>query len=125
VTVASPCPSAADVITIHAACDAALHAHSLATTTERLPEPPAAANDAGAPVTVAWQRLVDGLVTLVEVELPQAAAEVSAASAMANGRDPGRQITALRNAGKSPSQRDERTLRAAAAENPVVHHTTV
>ena len=73
--------------TIHEACDVALHAQSRATTTERVPVPPDAVNDAGAPVTVAWHRVADGLVTLVEVELPHATAARTAASPTLNGRD--------------------------------------
>jgi len=48
--------------------------------------PPDGLKDDGAPVAVGWQRAVGvGLVTLVEVELPQAAAVRSQASAMTYG----------------------------------------
>jgi len=74
------------VSAIHGACDVTVHAHSRATTTEIVPVPPDGLKDDGAPVTVGWQRaVVVGLVTLVEVELPQAAAVRSPASAMTYG----------------------------------------
>jgi len=106
VTVASPWPSAADVIAIHGACVAAFHVHSRATTIEMLPAPPDGPNDEGVPLTVAWHREVEGLVTLVEVELPHAAlsrAENTAADAY--GRDRVRAVTAQRECRKVATPR--------------------
>jgi hypothetical protein len=62
------------VIAIQGAFDVAFHAHSRATTIEMVPVPPDGVNDAGVLVAVAWQRVVEGLVRLVAVELPQAVA---------------------------------------------------
>ena len=76
VSVPSPCPLAAEVITIHDACDVAFHAHSRATPIAMVPTPPAGVKDDVEEVAFTWQRVVvvglAGLVTLVDVELPHA-----------------------------------------------------
>jgi hypothetical protein len=96
--VPSPCPSVGDVNTIQEDAADALHEQSRATPTVIDAVPPPAANDVAELLTVAWQRVVVGLVTVVVVELPHAADNRSAA---ANGRDADR-ITARHNAGCQP-----------------------
>jgi hypothetical protein len=110
VTLPSPCPWAAEVIAIHGTCDAAVQAHSRATPIVRVPEPPLALKEEGVPVTEAWQRAVDGLVTLVDAELPHAAAPTIAASAATYGRARAGLLTPSRNAGNSPARGETPTL---------------
>ena len=64
---------------------AAVHEQSRAMPTVIDAVPPPAPNDVAELVTVAWQRVPDGLVTLVVVELPQPDAQRSVATT--NGRD--------------------------------------
>lgn len=82
-TLPSPCPSTADVKTIQAAADDARQAHSRATATESVPEPPVELNDDAGAETVDSHRDEAGVVTLVEVEpeLPQPYATISANAA--------------------------------------------
>jgi hypothetical protein len=90
--VPSPCPSALDVNVIQLTGLAARHAHSRATLTVSVPDPPAAGWLAGDAATVASQRFVAGDVIVVDVlaELPHPAAP----SAMNNSRG-ARDVTAL------------------------------
>lgn len=58
---------------IHPACEAACHVHSRATVTATDPVPPVGPNDeVGAPTLASHRPPADGLVTLVDAELPQA-----------------------------------------------------
>ncbi|MEO5894944.1 MAG: hypothetical protein ABIS06_04530 [Vicinamibacterales bacterium] len=59
---------------IHETGEVALHEQSRETLTPIVDEPPVGGNDVVGAVTVAWHRVVVGAVTLVEAELPQAAA---------------------------------------------------
>jgi hypothetical protein len=72
-TVPSPCPAEADVMDTHGAAEAADQEHSRGTVTATLPVPPLASKVRGAASKLGWHRAgtVDGLVTLVLVELPQ------------------------------------------------------
>lgn len=93
-TVPSPWPSRADVSVIHPAELDADHAQSRATAMVTVPVPPDAPNEVEELLTVAWQRVSVGAVTLVSVELPHAAA-----SAASSGRAiVARRFTTLRNA---------------------------
>jgi hypothetical protein len=99
-------------VTIQPAWDAACQEHSRATPTDTVPTPPPGPNEEIEELTVASQRAdVDGLVTLVAVELPQAIAESAHAATAATGiesrRTPARPFTPERNAGKSPVSADE------------------
>ena len=72
-TVPFPWPSAAEVIVIHPACEAACHVHSRATVTRPILLPPVEPNDeVGEPTLASHRPMLDGLVTLVDAELPQA-----------------------------------------------------
>jgi len=66
---------------IHGTGDVAVHAQSRETVTEIVDEPPAGGNEVAGVFTDAWQRVVDGAVTFVDAELPQASAAVAEASA--------------------------------------------
>lgn len=94
VTLPSPCPSAAEVMTIHPAWEAARQVHSRSMAIESVPTPPLAPKSLVEDPTVAEQRavVVDGAVTLVEAELPHAIAErlnpaANAPASMARRRD--------------------------------------
>ena len=84
-TVPSPCPSVADVVVIHDACDAACQEHSRATPIDTVPAPPSDPKVATGVLTVTSQRDDDaeGLVTVVDVELPQAMGRNAQAAAAA------------------------------------------
>jgi hypothetical protein len=73
----------ADVVAIHDACDAACQEHSRATPIDTVPAPPSGPNVLTGVVTVTSQRDDDGegLVTVVDVELPQAMARNAQAAA--------------------------------------------
>ena len=82
-TLPSPWPSTADVKTIQLAADDARQAHSRATATESVPEPPAELKVESGDETVDSHREEAGVVTLVDVEaeLPQPYAAISANAA--------------------------------------------
>lgn len=102
-TLPSPCPSAVEVTAIHFACDAARQEHSRATATETVPVPPVAPNVDTDELTLGSQRddASDGLVTLVDVELPQPVADTpkrTETDAKQRRRSPARAFTLARNA---------------------------
>ena len=76
----SPCPLVADVKVIHETGDETLQAQSRETLTPIVEEPPPGGNVVVGLVTVAWQRVVAGAVTLVDAELPHADAPALDAS---------------------------------------------
>lgn len=82
----SPCPSRADVKEIHAAWVETLQLHSRATPIESEPVPPAAAKEEAELVTLGWHRKLEGLVTVVWVELPHAAPVASATTSRTSCR---------------------------------------
>jgi hypothetical protein len=100
VSVASPCPAAAEVNVIQFTGVAALHEQSRVTPIERLPAPPDAANVVDDMPTFAWHRVAVGAVIDVEVfdELPQAVEK----SATRNSRADERGITVSSVASLSP-----------------------
>lgn len=71
------------MIVTHVATDAADQEHSRGTVTATLPVPPVALNDRGDASKLGWHRAgsVEGLVTLVLVELPHAGATHAATTA--------------------------------------------
>jgi hypothetical protein len=75
---------------IQGAWDTAVQLHSRLVPTVRVPDPPAAPNELGAPVTDVSHLVPDGLVTLFMVvlaELPHAAEESATAIGAAHNRD--------------------------------------
>lgn len=67
----------------------ALQEHSRATAIVTVPVPPAVPNDPVELVTVAWHRVLVGVVMFVSVELPHAAVT----TALVNSRGPSRDFT--------------------------------
>lgn len=84
VMVPSPCPCAPEVIATHSAPDAADHGHSLATVTAIELAPPSGPNERGEASKLGWQRpsAVEGAVTLVVADPPQAATQIERSNAI-------------------------------------------
>jgi len=94
-----------EVNEIHPALLATVHEHSRATPIARVPVPPAGANEEVEGETVGSQRLLVGLVgvdTLVEAELPHAAAQSDAIRTPVTAAGGTRAITVAIDAQRSP-----------------------